>query len=374
MDQLLQQIVAGLEAGSYYSLIGMAIVVIMKSTDVPNFAMAEMGLVAAYLSWFLAKGDDATLNLFGWELTSPGSPFAIAVIVGLIFAAAFGAAVQYVLVRPLTGLSKQPFAIIFSLGLGAALIGQFNEKGLPSLIDWIPGLGGGYPLAVSIILAAITVPIVYALLQATVKKLDVVDHFPLLLLTIGLTFALGSLIETWWGATPQRFEAPWSGETFDIGSTRIGWDQVISITMGVLIALGLAAFFRSTWGVRMRAIAEDGSTARMLGINAGRISVLAWVIGSAVAGAAMILNTSSTVLELGSAEGLILKGFIAAVLGGFVSLPGTFAGGLLVGVAEAVAGGQISTSLQPTMALLIVVIVLLLAPGGLTRQARLREV
>ena len=93
-----------------------------------------------------------------------------------------------------------------------------------------------------------------------------------------------------------------------------------------------------------------------------------------MAGAAIILNTSSTVLELGSAEGLILKAFIAAVLGGFVSLPGTFIGGLLVGVAEAVAGGQISTSLQPTMALLIVVVVLLIAPGGLNRQAKLREV
>jgi branched-chain amino acid transport system permease protein len=93
-----------------------------------------------------------------------------------------------------------------------------------------------------------------------------------------------------------------------------------------------------------------------------------------VAGAAMILNTTSTVLELGSAEGLILKGFIAAVLGGFVSLPGAFVGGLVVGVGEAVAGGQIDTSLQPTIALLVVMLVLLIRPGGLTRQAKLREV
>ncbi len=374
MDQLLQQIVAGLEAGSYYSLIGMAIVVVMKSTDVPNFAQAEMGLVAAYLSWFLAAGDGEIVNLYGWEMESPGMPFGLAILLGLVFAVLFGAAVQFFLVRPLTGLSNQPFAIIFSLGLGAALIGQFHDKGLPGFVDWIPGLGGGYPIAVSVILAIIAVPLVYALMRAWVKKLDIVDHFPLLLLTIGLTFALGSMIESFWGATPHRFDAPWSGETFNLGDTRVGWDQVISISVGVVIALGLAAFFRSKWGVRMRAIAEDGSTARMLGISAGKISLLAWAIGALVAGAAMILNTSSTVLELGSAEGLILKAFIAAVLGGFVSLPGTFAGGLLVGVAEAVAGGQISTSLQPTMALLIVVVVLLVAPSGLSRQAKLREV
>ena len=89
----------------------------------------------------------------------------------------------------------------------------------------------------------------------------------------------------------------------------------------------------------------------------------------------MILNTSSTVLELGSAEGLIIKGFIAAVLGGFTSLGGTFAGGLLGrSWARPLAGGQISTSLQPTIALLVVVVVLLVAPGGFSRTARTREV
>ena len=56
MNNLLQQIVAGAEAGSYYALIGLAIVVVMKSTDVPNFAQAEMGLLAAYMCWWLADG------------------------------------------------------------------------------------------------------------------------------------------------------------------------------------------------------------------------------------------------------------------------------------------------------------------------------
>ena len=69
MDQLLQQIVAGLETGSSYALIGLAIVVIMKSTDVPNFATAEMGLVAAYMSWYLstdpAKGRGGLAVLAG---------------------------------------------------------------------------------------------------------------------------------------------------------------------------------------------------------------------------------------------------------------------------------------------------------------------
>ncbi len=365
MDQLLQQIVAGLETGSSYALIGLAIVVIMKSTDVPNFATAEMGLVAAYMSWYLstdpAKGGE------GW-------PFWLAVLIGLAFAAVFGAITQYLLIRPLTGLSNQPLAFFFGLGLGWQSIGFLNDEGLPTFLDWFPVTDEGFPLALAVILAVITAVLSYLMIRHWVKPLAIVDHFPLLLLTIGLTFALGSLIENLWGATPQRFDAPWSGETFDWGSTRIGWDQVVTIVVGLIIATGLAAFFRSKWGVRMRAIAEDGPTARMLGINAGAVSLIAWAIGTLVAGAAMILNTSSTVLELGSAEGLILKGFIAAVLGGFTSLGGTFAGGLLIGVGEALAGGQIDTSLQPTIALLVVVVVLLVAPGGFSRTARTREV
>ncbi len=362
MANLLQQIVAGLEAGSYYALIGLAIVVVMKSTDVPNFAQAEMGLFAAYMCWWLADGEE-----IGW-------PFWLAIVVGLTFAAVFGAAVQFFLIRPLTGLSNQPLAVLAALSLGYALIDLFQDNGLPFFIDWIPGLEGGYPYGVALVLAILCVPIVYIFMRKFVKKMDNVDHFPLLLLTIGLTFALGSLIEVFFGNNPQKFNTPWSGNIFNVGDTRIGYDQVISISMGIAIAVGLAIFFRSKWGVRMRAIAEDGTTARLLGINAGVISLLAWAIGSLVAGSAMTLKAGSTVLDLGSAEGLILKGFIAAVLGGFVSLPGTFLGGMVVGVAETVAGGQISTTLQPTMALLIVVIVLFLYPQGLTREAKLREV
>ena len=365
MDQSLQLIVAGLESGSSYSLIGLAIVVIMKSTDVPNFAMAEMGLVAAFMAWFLS-GDPA-LGGVGW-------PFWLAIVLALAFAGVFGAITQFFLIRPLTGLSNQPLAVCASIGLGYISVDFLNKEGLPTFLDWFPVTDEGFPLGIAVILALVTIALTYWMLRSWVRPLIKIDHFPLLLLTVGLTFALGAIIEIAWGSTPKRFDAPWSGKTFDVGSTRIGWDSVITIAVGLVIAIGLALFFRSKWGVRMRAIAEDGPTARMLGINAGAVSLLAWGIGTLVAGAAMILNTSSTVLEVGSAHGLIIKGFIAAVLGGFVSLGGAFAGGLLIGVGETLAGGHISTSLQPTIALLIVVIVLLVAPGGFSRTAKTREV
>ena len=197
MDQLLQQIVAGLETGSSYALIGLAVVVIMKSTDVPNFAMAEMGLVAAFMAWFLSGDPDK--GGVGW-------PFWLAIVLALAFAAVFGAITQFFLVRPLTGLSNQPLAIFAALGLGYASVGFINDEGLPSFLDWFPVTKGGFPLAVAIILAIFTVVLTYLMIRHWVKPLAIVDHFPLLLLTIGLNFALGSVIENIWGSTPKRFK------------------------------------------------------------------------------------------------------------------------------------------------------------------------
>ena len=124
----------------------------------------------------------------------------------------------------------------------------------------------------------------------------------------------------------------------------------------------------------MRAIAEDGTTARLLGINSGRISLLAWAMGVAIGAIALILRTTSAVLDVSTANVIILKGFIAAVLGGFTSLLGTFAGGMVIGVGESLVGGQISTSVQAAVALMVVVVVLLVVPGGLTREKSAREV
>ena len=105
MDQLLQQIVAGLESGSSYSLIGLAIVVIMKSTDVPNFAMAEMGLVAAFMAWFLS-GDPA-LGGVGW-------PFWLAIVLASGLSQRCSVPLtQFFLLRPTRRIVQSAFGRLF---------------------------------------------------------------------------------------------------------------------------------------------------------------------------------------------------------------------------------------------------------------------
>jgi branched-chain amino acid transport system permease protein len=286
---VLQQIISGLEAGSWYGLVALAIVVIMKSTDVPNFAMAEMGLVSAYVAW---------------ALTDLGLAFVPAALLALLFAAVFGVVLELVFLRPLSGSS----------------------------------------------------------------------HFPTLLMTIGLTFAIGAAVQLQWGAAPLNFAAPWAGTRFNVAGQVIPLKQLITIGAGILVALLLAAFFKTKWGVQMRAIAENRAVARTIGISAGRVSAMAWALGSTMAALALILSTSSTVLSPQLGVPLVLKGFVAAVLGGFTSMSGAFLGGLLIGVLENLAGAYISTSSKSAIALVVVFVVLLWKPTGMFTAARPREV
>jgi branched-chain amino acid transport system permease protein len=286
---MLQQIISGLESGSWYSLLALSIVIVMKATDVPNFAQAQIGLVAAFVAW--------------WT-TTKGVPFGLAVLIGLAAGYAIGAVIEPIAIRPLI------------------------RRG----------------------------------------------HFPILLMTIGLTFALSALISRVWGATPRRFETPWTGKNFEVGSQIITYGQLITIGAGLLVAAGLTAFFRTPWGVRMRAIAENPSVARLLGVPSGRIANLAWGIGGAIAALAMMLHTQATLLTDSAADALILKGFVAAVIGGFTSLGGAFIGGLAIGVLENLAGAYISSGWKSAVAMMIVFGFLLAKPQGLVRTAKVREV
>jgi branched-chain amino acid transport system permease protein len=286
---MLQSILSGLEAGSWFSLLGLAIVVVMKAADVPNFAMAEIGLFATYI---------------GTTLAAIGVNFWLAVLVTLA-----------------AGVLA---AVVIDIGLMRRLAGY--------------------------------------------------GHFPLLLMTIGLSLSLNALIGRIWGQEARRFDAPWSGSYLSIGDVEVSWSQIVTIALGAACAVAITSFFRTSMGAQMRAVAEDRATARLVGVRVGRVSGIAWGIGGAIATVAVMLQAQSTLVSTHSAASLIVYGFVAATMGGFVSLIGTFFGGLALGVIQSLAGFYLSTSIEFAVALLAVVLVLLARPSGFTAGLRLRDV
>jgi branched-chain amino acid transport system permease protein len=283
-----EQVINGLESGSWYALMALALVLVLRATDVPNFAMAEMGLTGAFVLW-------ATMDA--------GLPYGLAVPVALLSGAGLAVVIERVLIRPL--LAE--------------------------------------------------------------------NHFAGVLMTIGVFVALNSVIQLIWGSTPREIDAPFDGSFALLGS-RVTADQILSVGLAVLVALALSRFFRSPGGARMRAVAEDRVTPRLLGVSVAWVFRTAWAAAGVIATLAMVLQGQSTLLTDQNAGPIVLKGFVAATVGGFTSVWGALAAGLGLGVVENLAGYSISTSSRPAVALLAVLGVLLIRPQGLFGTAATREV
>ena len=153
----------------------------------------------------------------------------------------------------------------------------------------------------------------------------------------------------------------------DLGVT--GGDIQAFIAIPAVTA-ALALFFRfSRFGVAVRAAAENGESARLLGISVDRVAVFTWVTGSVLAGVAGILlsaqqgGLNTTTLSVG----FLVRALAAALIGGLTSLPGALAGGLLVGVAESVIAGYFPSTigLPETVFFAAVILVLVFRPNGL---------
>jgi branched-chain amino acid transport system permease protein len=158
------------------------------------------------------------------------------------------------------------------------------------------------------------------------------------------------------------------------GGVEIGLSQIVSIVVGLVGALAISGFFRTRTGAQMRAVAENRATARLIGVNAGRLSAIAWGVGGLIAALTVMLQAQSSLVSTLSAASLIIYGFVAATMGGFTSLIGTFVGGLVLGIIQQFVGTYISTAAQFSVALLVVFLVLILRPDGFAKGVRLRDV
>ena len=162
---------------------------------------------------------------------------------------------------------------------------------------------------------------------------------------------------------------------FDIGNVRVPLIRIITIVAAfVMMILLWLLVTRTRIGKAMRATSHDREAAAMMGIDIDRVIVFAFVLGSALAGAAGVLFALRvpTYATIGFLIGL--KGFTAAVIGGIGSIPGAMAGGLMLGFAESYTQGYVSTRWSDLFVFVILILFLLFRPQGLLGKADIRKV
>jgi len=292
VEQLVQQLAAGLSNGAIYALMALALVMIFVSTSHINFAQGEMAMFSTYLAW---AGMQSGLSF--WP--------ALAVTVAASFL--IGISVERLVVRPLRDAPHLSIVVVF-----IALLAIFHA------------------------------------------------------------FA-GAI----WGFALKAVPSPFADWTV-VSNPYLGPHQLGMLAVTGMMLAAILAFFRCTrLGLAMRAAAENPTSARLSGIPVDTLLALGWGMAAGIGAVAGCLVAPVLYLEPGMMSGVLLYGFAAALVGGISNPAGAVAGGFIVGIVEnlvAFLGARFEaatgiyvfgTGEKLTLALVIIVAMLVVKPGGL---------
>ena len=189
----------------------------------------------------------------------------------------------------------------------------------------------------------------------------------ILITAIGVSLLLeygGMLLVT---PPPRTFPVLFPTATYNFWGMVVNSQQIIILITSIALMCILTYVVNYTKvGKAMRAVSFDADAARLMGINVDRIISFTFAIGSALAAAAGVLvgiYYNSIDPLMGIMPGL--KAFVAAVLGGIGVIPGAMAGGMILGVIEALVSGFLSSTFRDAAAFVILIVILLFKPSGL---------
>ena len=224
----------------------------------------------------------------------------------------------------------------------------------------------------SIVPAILISMVVTGLLGMLVEKLAYkpLRHAPrisVLITAIGVSFFLEYTSMYFVSPTPRTFPAVFDSVAINIGPLVINGQQILILGITCVLMVLLTYIVQKTKiGKAMRAASFDTETAQLMGIDSDRVISITFGIGSALAAVAGVLvgvYYNSIDPLMGIMPGL--KAFVAAVLGGIGILPGAVAGGIILGVVEALVSGFLSSTFRDAAAFAILILVLLFKPSGL---------
>jgi ABC-type branched-subunit amino acid transport system ATPase component/branched-subunit amino acid ABC-type transport system permease component len=186
--------------------------------------------------------------------------------------------------------------------------------------------------------------------------------------TVGVLISVEALFLILYGAEDRPFPHFLPQSTFTIFGTGVTYEQLITFLVSLLSTGALYVFFRTArMGKAMRAVVDDPNLLGLSGTSPSRVRRLAWIIGVMFAMASGLLLAPSVSLSSSALTLLVVEAFGAAAIGGFVSLPMTWVGGIVIGVAEAIITKYVSSTsilggLAASLPFIVLFVVLLVFP------------
>jgi len=286
---------------------------------------------------------------------------------------------QFIISGLTTGSTYALVAIGFSIIYSATGIvnfaqGEFVMLGGMTMVTLFAVMK--LPMALSFVLTVCAVAGIGLLLEwGPIRHAKSKEILVLVMITIGASIFIKGLSMMFWGKNPKTLP-PFSGETPLLLFGAVIMPQSLWI-LGITVAVvtGLNYFFKGTLvGKAMRAVAASRRSAALTGIHVDRMIFLSFALSGALGAVAGIILTPMTTMSYDAGIMMGLKGFSAAILGGYGSMPGAVVGGFLLGVLESLGAGLISSEYKDVLAFVVLLGVLFCKPSGVLGRGTLRRV
>jgi len=206
--------------------------------------------------------------------------------------------------------------------------------------------------------------------KALMGPIKHLSHAGMLMITLGLLMIFEGAAQLIWGTDYQQFPELLRGEPLimKLGENKLimPLNDLLITAVAVAVSIIIALYLKyAKLGIATRARAQDPIGAKVVGIDTNMVDSLVWGIGISLSVLVGILIAPKTYIHPGMMGNMQIYGFTAGVLGGFESLFGAIAGGLILGILEKLVGAYISPDYQLSIVLVIIIIMLAVKPSGL---------
>jgi branched-chain amino acid transport system permease protein len=370
MEEVLSQIIFGLQRGTIYALIALGYTMVYGVIRLINFAYGEIYMIGAFVSFFLINALDLPQPVL----------IALGLLVPMAVCALLGLSMEVVAYRPLRNKPRLA-ALITAIGVSFFL---------SNLVSYLSG--DSVRVAAVFTFATAGLVVIYGLglrLFGFPRRPPAYYSYAKIIIAAVSLLVVGAVL---WISKDFLIGMRWKGSSFSsfpvdkiigmeqitiYGSVYITNIQIINFVISILLMVLLSFLVNKTMlGMAMRASKNRQDVVSLMGINVNMVITVTFLIGTALAGAAGVLS-GITYPRLTAFMGVEpgLKAFIAAVLGGIGSIEGAMFGGILLGLAEQFAIGLLPSDFGPYhmdftpladgMAFLVLIIVLLIRPQGI---------
>ncbi len=374
-----EQLVNGLFLGAIYALIALGYTMVYGVLRLINFAHGEVYMLGAYtsllVSYKLGFGPDThKADSSPWNL-------AIMLFASMAVCALVGVLIERFAYRPMRNHSRIS-ALITAIGVslflqycGALFLPNDPPPSISENVNpyrgsrqvvLIPGKPELETKANAAKPAADLADKAFADYKAAHPKEDEFNLSP----------AGQKLKDTQQAADRDYNQAQDAYNNSAIGFTLRYGEVIIFFTSLVLMGILTYLVMFSKPGRAMRAVSHDFDSAALMGINVNNIITFTFILGSSLAGAGAMMQATLKGTTITTFFGLLpgVKAFVAAVLGGIGNIPGAVLGGVLMGIAETLVTWAGYSRWSDAVAFVILIVVLLLRPGGLLGSSKVEKV